>query len=244
MRLTLRMPTVYQAAHTQILSASVLFGKTCPSCLLGAQPAGEMCASWGTAPYLCSSPGSSNTESRLVSSIVWRLSQVYLGRKESPRSSRASFWADPSARHSQNMVGSLHRADSAWEQILLVSAWQNRWSEDKGNLRSRFREDSALPSGPGARKGDGEGDSEPNSPKGVSGGEVRRDGQVTPHLLPTPDEQAQLQTVWECLRLAADGHHDRPGAPAPLAAGRLAAQRSPLPLEQLKRHEDFGPLAS
>lgn len=33
-----------------------------------------------------------------------------------------------------------------------------------------------------------------NSPKWVSGGEVSRDGQVTPHLLPTPNQQSQLQT--------------------------------------------------
>lgn len=48
----MRVPTVYQAAHTQALLASMLLGKTCLSCLLGqipgraARPAGKTCESW------------------------------------------------------------------------------------------------------------------------------------------------------------------------------------------------------
>lgn len=144
-----------------------------------------------------------------------------LGSKESQSSPGASFRPCPYFPIPRTWCGALSRP------VLLGNGLS--WllpDRTNGQRTSEIREadpERPLPSpqDPGARR-DGEGNSEPNSPKGVSGGEVSRDGQVTPHLLPTPDKRAQLQTRLECLRLAADRHHDRAGAPGTSGCGPAA----------------------
>lgn len=95
-----RAPTVYQAAHTQALPASsMLFDKTCPSCLLGQIPGRQhglqvRHVKAGRKRPICALPPEAVTpRTGRVTGIFWRLCQVCLGRKQSWSSPGASVWA-------------------------------------------------------------------------------------------------------------------------------------------------------
>lgn len=83
-----RAPTVYQAAHTQALPASsMLFDKTCPSCLLGQIPGRQhglqvRHVKAGRKHPICALPPEAVTpRTGRVTGIFWRLFQVCLGRR-------------------------------------------------------------------------------------------------------------------------------------------------------------------
>lgn len=139
---------------------------------------------WENSTLLELFPGSSSTQRRQVSSIFWRPFRCVWGGRRAHLPRELLSGQIPPPRRGQNR---LHWLFCLTEPMAGGGAKSEQ--QIQGGLCPPFKTRGA-----GGRKGDGEGDSEPNSPKGVSGGEVSRDGQVTPHLLPTPDRQAQLQT--------------------------------------------------
>lgn len=172
--------------------ASTLFGKTCPSCLLGqipgqaAQPAGETWRAGRTAPPALPPEEVTQRAGQLGStSHLSEALQVRLGSPGRPSSLGAVSRPPPLPVPSTWGGGTSFRGKAASIGFCLTDAR----SEDKKNPRGRGGRPRPSPQDRGPKRR-----WKRDSPEGVSGGEVSLDGQVTPHLLPTPDTQAQLQT--------------------------------------------------
>lgn len=189
----MRELTVYRAAHTQ--------PRRLPRCL--AKPAHPAC--WDKFPGrrhspqvrrgeleeqpLLRSPGRSNTASRSAQQHLAPLGGSP-GASGKPREAELPGGCVPAAPPpslfpAPGVGGASFRGKAASTGFCLIDAR----SEDKKNPRGRGGRPRPSPQDRGPKRR-----WKRDSPEGVSGGEVSLDGQVTPHLLPTPDTQAQLLT--------------------------------------------------
>lgn len=165
----------------------MLFGKTCPSCLLGqipgqaAQPTGETWRAGRTAPPELPPEEAARGAGQLGSTL--HLSEARPGASGKPREAKLPGGCGPTAPP-------LPSQHLGWGDLVPWGSGFHWLLPDRRTMRTRKTreaEESGLgaPLRTGAQRGDGKSD----SPEGVSGGEVSLDGQVTPHLLPTPDTQ-------------------------------------------------------